>query len=395
MIKGIMAFCLLLLCMGCQSQSQAPNTVVASPTETPLAPQQQSNVPTWTPRPTIPPVSPTRTPIPIELLEVPAFYYAYEGEVFRIQAGETTPIGQGFDFSNTGWIKAGNLLYWVDETTLQRMDLQSGEGRSIHTFESRAEGTVIRASHTGRLLFSRSIEDSEAPLGVSGEVWLYDPTNPEPLYITTIQRAFLLVGLSADESSFYTVPLGQDPSFGEIETRNTEDGSVVTTSEVQGEILAMLSPDQTTLLHGSYDCGEHPGDACLSTFGIQGAYGTLLPEQNWNGPQLRHACAIDWRGKQSTIVYILCEGNWYEVPKVYRGLFEWDLSGTQSIALDDRLDSPLALHFQDDTRMIISDEGEWLLAWNFNQPIALAMHLPTKSMVEVILPTPVVVVGWE
>jgi hypothetical protein len=395
MIKGIMAFCLLLLCMGCQSQTAAPITVVASPTTTPVAIAQPLNAPTWTPRPTISPVSPTATPVPVESVEVPALYYAYDGEIFRTHAGESIPIGHGFDFSNTRWIKVGNLLYWLDATTLRRADLKSGEVATIHTFENDIEGGVIRASHTGTLLFSRSIEDTQAPLGMSGEVWMYHPTDPSPTYITTIQRTFLLVGLNADETAFYTVPFGQDPSFGEIETRNTEDGSVVTTSEVQGEIFAILSPDQTTVLHGSYDCGEHPGDACLSTFGIWGVYGTLLPEQSWNGPQLRHACAMDWRGQQTTIVYILCNGNWYEVPKVYRGLFEWDLTSTQSTGLDIRLDSPLALHFQDDTHITISDDGEWLLAWHFNHPTAVAMHLPSKYMMEVTLPTPVVVVGWE
>jgi hypothetical protein len=131
-------------------------------------------------------------------------------------------------------------------------------------------------------------------------------------------------------------------------------------------------------------------------FLIDGVYGTLLPHQAWGGAtRIRHACAMEWRGEATTIVYILCEGNWYEVPKVYRGLYQWDLTSTESVVIDERLNSPLALAFQDDTRITISTDGEWLLAWHFNQPLAIAIHLPGKHMVEVNLPTPVTVVGWE
>jgi hypothetical protein len=59
------------------------------------------------------------------------------------------------------------------------------------------------------------------------------------------------------------------------------------------------------------------------------------------------------------------------------------------------LDSLLAQNFQDNTRITVSKDGEWLMAWHFNQPLSIVIHMPNKSMVEITLPTPVTVVGWE
>lgn len=370
-----------------------------------------STVPTWTPRPPLDPPTVTPTPFPLESLVLPPLYFVKEGQLFRDDAGQSSSVADVPTFSDSSWVRAGTILYWVDTTSLYQVDLMTGENSTIYTFENQTMEGTFRASASGTILLTRKIEDKNDADGYAGEVWIYAPMEATPRYITTIQDEFALVGLTTDESGFYTVAL--EESFVEagfdLQVWQTSEGALVgdvSTVEIVAYPYALISPSGNTLALVGMDCGEHAGDACISvwwrallpikpTQTLNLSY-VNIPNQSFTNPTRAHrGCAFAWVPMQDTLIYALCDGFWGTTFQEYRGLVRWNLSNSDVEVLEGGWNLSWGRLLQQETSLAVSAEGEWLLGWNPDQPRAVAMHLPSKSTFEITLPPGATVVGWE
>jgi hypothetical protein len=395
--------------------------------------------PTAAPVPTLPPLR--SSPVP------PPFIYVHERQVYEVRPGSEKLLGRlsGELGEVHASVIAAEAIYLLREHGLERLDLESGQARTLQVFELPALFGQVQASSDGEeIYYAASLDTGCGVMGFGSQVGLYNDRDQQTrLLVADEGSSLLLLGPSADRSSVLLQPVGCDPSFMEIWQVDAVSGEIERKLPVQGDGFSKLSPRSryfATLLYqqspqGNFESrGVETWEHVLAIYDL--AARTINPlivrlpvpdteirEMIW-APDAASLYFTLASAEQDPSGEVVAYGVWRVNPfsgaveKVTGGMPGGALRITQNrhwmlarlpgqsiamqIALEDGATRPLTLPWaavpgqgSSELPTFLSPEGSFFLVWHTPQGKASLVHLGSGTVGALEIPSGAHLVGWK
>jgi hypothetical protein len=277
--------------------------------------------PTAAPKPTSAP-APTATPQPAAEL----FYFDQGALYARPASGSAHRIadidGDVFDVA-----LSGDALLVLRPAGLERIDLASGAASPAVKFDTPAGiGSRMLVGRDQLVYYSAWFEDPNAVFGKS-QVGYYDPKSGEFKRPLTVDGRAAPLGLNPAGDGLYLLPLGGDPSFGQIQVIDIASGKVRAELPVTGETMPAVSPDGRMLIVPARDfSSSDPNAEPASLLYLYDLTAKQVQPQVIAPPKGPSAAITPfWAPDGSAFYFGLGSGNIYELKDSY-GLWRYTLA---------------------------------------------------------------------
>ena len=342
------------------SQAPAPSALVLAspvpPTSTPLPQKEVGPTPTPTRQPSpavqetpIGPRRPTSTPLPEPEARTVAgagdMVYllgesVYRGDYLGANGRRVTSIGGGFS-----WALHGNLLAYLDGSSLYVVDLSTGESGELRTLEMDPTSNpyLVWASDGRAILCMLDREDASAPtFNRSTQVVRIDPqSGRQAITLDLIDvMGVSIARYDGPSERMLLVPRGGDPSFAESLWYDALSGAHIATLPTRGEGEALASPDGHYLATSFYD--PERGRSQIQAYDLNSnAADARIFEHESN----THSSSHVWSPDGARLAFLLRDGR--DAWEATRGLGIWildiaSMSVTQIAEEEDPASGPVA-----------------------------------------------------
>ncbi|HNP88691.1 MAG TPA: hypothetical protein PKK78_21320 [Kouleothrix sp.] len=318
-----------LVISACGTQAATP-----APTSAPLPPA--TALPTVAPAPTSVPLpnsapEPTAQPVP-----VPELYYIDQGSVFA-QAIDGMPRKVA---SLSGTVLdatlVGDTLLVLRDTGLERIHLPDGAASTVQTFTPVAgPGSSLLLTRDQTIFYAAHVDDAQAVFGKT-LIGSYDVARGTATTLLTADGSARPLGLTPDGAGLYLLPVGGDPSFGQVQVIDVRTGAVRAELAVEGEGVPAVSPDGRRLVVPARRfSASDPNAEPASLLYLYDLTQQPVTRQEIVPPQAPSAAnSLFWSPDSRAFYFALGAGNIYELTTSY-GLWVYDIASSKASKLAD------------------------------------------------------------
>lgn len=277
--------------------------------------------PTLASRPTVAP-APTATPQPAAEL-----FYVDQGVLFAQPAGGAARRVADVGATIFDVALSGDALLALGPAGIGRINLSDGAGSAAVKFDTPAGvGSRLLVGRDQLVYYSAWFDDPNAVFGKS-QIGYYDPKSGESKRLLTVEGRAAPLGLTPAGDGLYLLPIGGDPSFGQIQVVDIASGRVRAELAVAGETMPAVSPDGRMLIvpareYNASDPSAEPASVLylydLTAKQVQPQ--VIAPPK---GPSA--AITPFWAPDGSAFYFGLGSGNIYELKNSY-GLWRYTLA---------------------------------------------------------------------
>jgi len=360
---------------------------------------QATPLSTATPAPTATPTrSPTLTPAPSSTPTLslpgppPPFLYIYENKLFERTGGPAPRLLA--DLPDVGAVldarRFDDVVLVLREQGLQRVRLTNGTTDLLLRFEVPAHSGALTAD-------GAQVIYQQAPSGMGTHITVYQVGTAKVRTVLSLAQIMdvlgmdvlvgvNVLGLTADGSGLYLIPVGQDGAVGRLLVVALDSGEIETELPFGGG-LASLAPN------GRFIVATEPQDTLNLydlTTEIPKGHRVKLP----NAPS--HVKGLVWAPDGHSLYFSSLAGNFHDYdpdnPPAFYGLWRLDVESrtlSQVAVADEAESQPRS----------ISPDGQWLLLRYIRKAMwtdtATIVHLPTGAYASFALPATAVEVGWR
>ncbi len=316
-----------LVISACGAQTATP-----APTSAPLPPA--TALPTVAPAPTSVPL-PNSAPEPTAQ-PVPVLYYIDQGSVFA-QAIDGMPRKVA---SLSGTVLdatlVGDTLLVLRDTGLERIHLPDGAASTVQTFTPVAgPGSSLLLTRDQTIFYAAHVDDAQAVFGKT-LIGSYDVANGTATKLLTADGSARPLGLTPDGAGLYLLPVGGDPSFGQVQVIDVHTGAVRAELAVEGEGMPVVSPDGRRLVVPARRfSASDPNAEPASLVYLYDLTQQPVTRQEIVPPQAPSAAnSLFWSPDSRAFYFALGAGNIYELTTSY-GLWVYDIASSKASKLAD------------------------------------------------------------
>ena len=323
-----------VLSLGFVISACGAQTATPAPTSAPLPPA--TALPTVAPAPTSVPLpnsapEPTAQPVP-----VPELYYIDQGSVFA-QAIDGMPRKVA---SLSGTVLdatlVGDTLLVLRDTGLERIHLPDGAASTVQTFTPVAgPGSSLLLTRDQTIFYAAHVDDAQAVFGKT-LIGSYDVARGTATTLLTADGSARPLGLTPDGAGLYLLPVGGDPSFGQVQVIDVRTGAVRAELAVEGEGVPAVSPDGRRLVVPARRfSASDPNAEPASLLYLYDLTQQPVTRQEIVPPQAPSAAnSLFWSPDSRAFYFALGAGNIYELTTSY-GLWVYDIASSKASKLAD------------------------------------------------------------
>lgn len=323
-----------VLSLGFVISACGAQTATPAPTSAPLPPA--TALPTVAPAPTSVPLpnsapEPTAQPVP-----VPELYYIDQGSVFA-QAIDGMPRKVA---SLSGTVLdatlVGDTLLVLRDTGLERIHLPDGAASTVQTFTPVAgPGSSLLLTRDQTIFYAAHVDDAQAVFGKT-LIGSYDVARGTATTLLTADGSGRPLGLTPDGAGLYLLPVGGDPSFGQVQVIDVRTGAVRAELAVEGEGVPAVSPDGRRLVVPARRfSASDPNAEPASLVYLYDLTQQPVTRQEIVPPQAPSAAnSLFWSPDSRAFYFALGAGNIYELTTSY-GLWVYDITSSKASKLAD------------------------------------------------------------
>lgn len=323
-----------VLSLGFVISACGAQTATPAPTSAPLPPA--TALPTVAPAPTSVPLpnsapEPTAQPVP-----VPELYYIDQGSVFA-QAIDGMPRKVA---SLSGTVLdatlVGDTLLVLRDTGLERIHLPDGAASTVQTFTPVAgPGSSLLLTRDQTIFYAAHVDDAQAVFGKT-LIGSYDVARGTATTLLTADGSARPLGLTPDGAGLYLLPVGGDPSFGQVQVIDVRTGAVRAELAVEGEGMPVVSPDGRRLVVPARRfSASDPNAEPASLLYLYDLTQQPVTRQEIVPPQAPSAAnSLFWSPDSRAFYFALGAGNIYELTTSY-GLWVYDIASSKASKLAD------------------------------------------------------------
>lgn len=323
-----------VLSLGFVISACGAQTATPAPTSAPLPPA--TALPTVAPAPTSVPLpnsapEPTAQPVP-----VPELYYIDQGSVFA-QAIDGMPRKVA---SLSGTVLdatlVGDTLLVLRDTGLERIHLPDGAASTVQTFTPVAgPGSSLLLMRDQTIFYAAHVDDAQAVFGKT-LIGSYDVARGTATTLLTADGSARPLGLTPDGAGLYLLPVGGDPSFGQVQVIDVRTGAVRAELAVEGEGVPAVSPDGRRLVVPARRfSASDPNAEPASLLYLYDLTQQPVTRQEIVPPQAPSAAnSLFWSPDSRAFYFALGAGNIYELTTSY-GLWVYDIASSKASKLAD------------------------------------------------------------
>ena len=323
-----------VLSLGFVISACGAQTATPAPTSAPLPPA--TALPTVAPAPTSVPLpnsapEPTAQPVP-----VPELYYIDQGSVFA-QAIDGMPRKVA---SLSGTVLdatlVGDTLLVLRDTGLERIHLPDGAASTVQTFTPVAgPGSSLLLMRDQTIFYAAHVDDAQAVFGKT-LIGSYDVARGTATTLLTADGSARPLGLTPDGAGLYLLPVGGDPSFGQVQVIDVRTGAVRAELAVEGEGMPVVSPDGRRLVVPARRfSASDPNAEPASLLYLYDLTQQPVTRQEIVPPQAPSAAnSLFWSTDSRAFYFALGAGNIYELTTSY-GLWVYDITSSKASKLAD------------------------------------------------------------
>lgn len=323
-----------VLSLGFVISACGAQTATPAPTSAPLPPA--TALPTVAPAPTSVPLpnsapEPTAQPVP-----VPELYYIDQGSVFA-QAIDGMPRKVA---SLSGTVLdatlVGDTLLVLRDTGLERIHLPDGAASTVQTFTPVAgPGSSLLLTRDQTIFYAAHVDDAQAVFGKT-LIGSYDVARGTATTLLTADGSARPLGLTPDGAGLYLLPVGGDPSFGQVQVIDVRTGAVRAELAVEGEGVPAVSPDGRRLVVPARRfSASDPNAEPASLVYLYDLTQQPVTRQEIVPPQAPSAAnSLFWSPDSRAFYFALGAGNIYELTTSY-GLWVYDITSSKASKLAD------------------------------------------------------------
>ncbi len=282
---------------------------------------------------------------------------------------------------------AGDNLLVLNEQGVLRIKLADGSQKLVLSAPSPVQfGSLLRSSDGSAVIYAAVVADPSAPFG-STLVGRYRAADDTVQPLLTADRVAQPLGLSRDGTLLYVLPRGQDPAFGTVQAVALDSGTIAAELPVQGEGIAVLSPDGRYILATarrlSGDAND-PGTDLLYLYDLTAA--NISPRELTLPRAPSATNSIVWAPDSSAAYLALGAGNIYALSESY-GLWRLDIASDEATQVSDVdvLESRLEL---------INPAGTSVLLRQ-NSGAAVLIDVNSGATTTLPIPPTAIVAGWR
>ncbi len=325
---------------GAPQPTVAPEaTAAAIPTSAPEA--TAAPIPTSVPAPTSVP-KPTAAPIPTKAPE-PTATPAPAAELFYIDQNKVyaQPVsgaprqvaempGEVLDAA-----VSGDTLLVLRAEGLVRVDLPGGASTTLAKFSPPAHaGSRLLATRDGKIFYGVQADDPDLVFGKT-RIGYYDPASAQLKELITVDRGAAPLGLTPNGDGVYLLPLGGDPSFGQIQVVDIASGKVRAELAVEGEGMPVVSPDGRFLATTARRLSASDPNAEESLLYLYDLTAQAPQAHEIALPKAPSAANYPfWAPDSSAFYFALGSGNIYELKESY-GLWSYNIASNKAAQVAD------------------------------------------------------------
>ena len=305
--------------------------------------QSPTAQPTGLPAATAAPAQPTALPAPTSVPEptaqpasLPELYYVDQNAVFAQAIGGAARSVATIEGSVLSTALSGDTLLVLRDSGIERVHLPDGATSTVLTFESPAQpSSSLLATSDGRIFYAARVEDPNAVFGKT-TIGVYDAAGGAIKALQTVDGSARPLGLTPDGTGLYVLPVGGDPSFGQVRVIDAASGANRAELAVEGEGMAVVSPDGRMLAvtarrFSASDPNAEP-DSLIYLYDL-----TQQPAKRTEivPPQAPSAANnLFWSPDSRALYFALGAGNIYELKQSY-GLWAYDVAAGKAAKLSD------------------------------------------------------------
>ena len=378
--------------------------------------------------PTVPAGTPTLSPA----APPPPLLYIHRGTLME-QVGGGAPQ-RLMDLPDAGMVldatRIDDVVLVLRSQGLQRVRLADGSSELLLRFDLPARFGGLMPVDGTQVIYQARVDDPQAKSNLGTRIGLYQASSDAVRAALSYDSDVQPWGLTADGSGLYVMPRGQDPAIGDMLVVSLESGEIEAELPIEGEIFAVLAPNDrylvTTAQRSVSDDGEAEG--VLNLYDL--ASRPLTPRQVVLPHQPSHAWIPSWSPDSRSLYFLLRPGSPYDAPATSLGLWRLEVeSGMLSqIAAGDEAEGQLLTLCHDGEWVVsgsldgtvrvwdvhtgqevaraitpkgevygrlLSPDGQWLLLWHVSRHMVTLVHLPSGASESFVLPAAAVVVGWR
>ncbi|MCZ7567341.1 MAG: hypothetical protein M5U01_01920 [Ardenticatenaceae bacterium] len=346
------------------------------------------------PTPSPVPTSLPRTPLPPALMVPPPLLYVQGTTLFEQDAG--APPHRLVDLPDESAVLAAAAVHdtvlVLRERAIQRVRLADGSIDTILSFDRPVRfGQLVGGRDGDRAIYQAVANDPDAPFGFRTRIGVYDangtvrdlPALTNLTEYTTLQP----LGFSADGTSLYLLPRGQDPSFARVLVVSLKSGEVAADLPVEGEGEAVLAPGGRLLATTARRL--FPDASPEQVIFLYGLTGQPPTRRMVSLPQASSpATGVLWAPDGRFMYFALRPRDPSTNQEASAGLWRLDVETGDVVLVAEVSDAgsqPAAL----------SPNGEWLLMRTAAGEQAILIHLPTATPESFTLPATAIIAGWR
>jgi hypothetical protein len=267
---------------------------------------------------------------------VPELYYIDQGSVFA-QAIDGMPRKVA---SLSGTVLdatlVGDTLLVLRDTGLERIHLPDGAASTVQPFTPVAgPGSSLLLTRDQTIFYAAHVDDAQAVFGKT-LIGSYDVARGTATTLLTADGSGRPLGLTPDGAGLYLLPVGGDPSFGQVQVIDVRTGAVRAELAVEGEGVPVVSPDGRRLVVPARRfSASDPNAEPASLLYLYDLTQQPVTRQEIVPPQAPSAAnSLFWSPDSRAFYFALGAGNIYELTTSY-GLWVYDITSSKASKLAD------------------------------------------------------------